>query len=69
MNISPNHSMQRMRASRSGQWQFVYQWRLASTADASRWPLGLYICVTKVALLPSEISWAQSGKLRISDTH
>ncbi len=29
-----NHSIQRMGASRSGQWQYVYQWRLAPTADA-----------------------------------
>jgi hypothetical protein len=27
-----------MGASRSGQWQFVYQRRLAPTADAGRWP-------------------------------
>jgi hypothetical protein len=32
-----NHSIQRMGASRSGQWQFVYQWWLAPTADAGRW--------------------------------
>ena len=31
-----NHSMQRMGASRSGQWQFVDQWRLAPIADADR---------------------------------
>jgi hypothetical protein len=27
------------------------------------------ICVTKAALPPSEVSWAQSGNFRISDTH
>jgi len=48
-------------------FHIVRQWRRAT--EQRRWPLGLYICVTKMALLPSEISWAQSGKLRISDTH
>jgi len=32
-----NHSMQRMGASRSGQWQFARLRRLAPTADAGRW--------------------------------
>ncbi len=31
-----NHSIQRMGASRLGQRQYVYQWRLAPTADAER---------------------------------
>jgi len=35
---SPNHTMQRMRASRSCQFQSGCQWRLARTADA--WTLG-----------------------------
>jgi len=29
-----DNSIQRMGASHSGQWQYVYQWRLASMADA-----------------------------------
>ncbi len=33
---APNHSMQRMRASRSGHAQFMRQQRLALTADAGR---------------------------------
>jgi len=33
----PNHSIQRMEASRSGQLEFVCQRRLASTADAERY--------------------------------
>jgi len=32
----PNHTMQRMGASRSGQGQFLYQRRLAPTADGGR---------------------------------
>jgi hypothetical protein len=32
----PNHSIQRMEASRSDQSQFLYQRRLAPTADAQR---------------------------------
>jgi hypothetical protein len=35
--MMPNHTMQRMGASRSGHWQFLYQWRLAPTADSGRW--------------------------------
>jgi hypothetical protein len=31
--VAANHTMQRMGASRSGQWQFLYRWRLAPTAD------------------------------------
>ncbi len=34
--IQPNHSIQRMRASRSAQPQSGRQWRLALTADARR---------------------------------
>ena len=37
--MPPNHSIQRMGASRSRQWQSVYQWRLAPTADAERSPM------------------------------
>jgi hypothetical protein len=33
---TPNHSIQRMRASRAGQWQFGHLRRLAPTADADR---------------------------------
>ena len=36
MVMSPNHSIQRTGASRSGQLQFVRQWRLAPAADAER---------------------------------
>jgi hypothetical protein len=36
MQIEPNHSMQRMRASHSADLQFGHQWRLALTADAER---------------------------------
>jgi hypothetical protein len=32
----PNHTMQRMRASRSGQWQLKRFLRLARTADGGR---------------------------------
>ncbi len=31
-----NHSIQRMGASRSGQWEFWHRRRLAPTADAER---------------------------------
>ena len=41
--MRPNHSIQRMGASRSAHLQFLRQWRLAPTADAGRWPLGLYL--------------------------
>jgi hypothetical protein len=34
--MTPNHSIQRMGASRSGQCQFERRWRLAPTADAER---------------------------------
>lgn len=33
----PNHTMQRMRASRSCQLQFERCWRLARTADGERY--------------------------------
>jgi len=36
MKPKSNHSIQRMEASRSGQWQFERGWRLAPTADAER---------------------------------
>ncbi len=41
--MRPNHSIQRMGASRSDHLQFLRQRRLAPTADAGRWPLGLYL--------------------------
>src|SRR5512138_2655261 len=34
---SPNHSIQRMRARRSGCFHFSRHWRRALTADAHRW--------------------------------
>jgi len=37
MDTGPNHTMQRMRASRSAQSQFGSPWRLARTADGGRW--------------------------------
>ena len=37
MTFVANHSIQRMGASRSGQWQFRRLRRLAPTADADRW--------------------------------
>ena len=36
MTLWPNHTMQRMGASRSGHWQFLYQCWLAPTADSGR---------------------------------
>jgi hypothetical protein len=36
MTMGPNHSMQCMGASRSVQFEFVFQRRLAPTADAGR---------------------------------
>jgi hypothetical protein len=42
-NLSPmcaNHSMQRMGASRSAQFQSLHQRRLAPAADAERWAGG-----------------------------
>jgi hypothetical protein len=36
-SMSPNHSIQRTGASRSAQFVFVAQWRLAPVADAGRW--------------------------------
>ena len=36
MTRTANHSIQRMGASRSGQWRFEHQWLLAPTADADR---------------------------------
>jgi hypothetical protein len=36
MSILPNHSIQRMGASRSGHSQCERLWRLAPTADAAR---------------------------------
>ena len=37
MKFDPNHTMQRMGASRSGHFQFLGQRRLAPTADAGRY--------------------------------
>ena len=43
MRTEPNHSMERMGASRSGQLQLLRQWRLAPTAHAGRYESALNV--------------------------